>query len=591
MAAEPSSESFIKKYLFSSDHKTIGLQYYFLALFSALLSTTLSVVMRTQLAWPDSKWPLLAKLLPRGFKDGVMMPEFYLATMTMHGTLMIFFVLNTAPQNGFGHYFLPLQIGARRMIFPRLSMFSFWTTVLALLVLLAAFFVEGGAPISGWTAYPPLSIVGQQTEAPPINWGQNLWLISLLIFCLASIMAALNIAVTLLSCRARGMSLMRLPLTCWTWFATSLLSLLAFPVLFAGGLLLLLDRVAGTSFFLPDNLLVNGQLIERSGGLPILWQHLFWFFGHPEVYIAILPGMGVVSQILATFARKPLFGYRAMVIATIGIGLLGLLVWGHHMFVSGMNPYSGMTFSFLTLAVGVPSAIKTFNWLGTLWGGSLRFTSAMLFAIGFVSLFVAGGLSGIFLGQSALDVYLHDTYFVVGHFHLIMGVAAIFGIFAGSYYWFPKMFGRKLDEGLGKLHFWLTFLGVYVIFFPMYLLGMAGNPRRYAQLMTFEYLQQLQPLHVLISIAAFVTITAQLLFVLNLFYSIFEGETATENPWQATTLEWTTSSPPPVDNFPTHAPIVYRGAYDYSLPGATSDYLMQTEPNAPPGSEEKPDTN
>ena len=368
----------------------------------------------------------------------------------MHGTIMVFMVLTTAPQSGFGNYFLPIQIGAADMAFPILNMLSFWTTFVSLMVLIAAFFVEGGAPIGGWTAYPPLSALGS-IAGPGQGAGMTLWIISIAIFCGASLMGAINFITTTIDLRARGLSLMRLPLTVWAWFVTAILSLLAFGVLLAAGILLLLDRVAGTSFFIPGGLVVSGVVqSQHTGGSPLLWQHLFWFFGHPEVYIAILPGMGVASHVLATFARKPVFGYRAMVYAICGIGFLGFMVWGHHMFISGMSPYSAFAFSIMTMAIGVPSAIKTFNWLGTLWGGQIRLTTAMLFALGFVSLFISGGLSGLFLAQPALDLPLHDTYYVVAHFHLIMGVAAIFGIFTATYYWFPKMYGRMMSESLAN---------------------------------------------------------------------------------------------------------------------------------------------
>ena len=373
---------------------------------------------------------------------------------------------------------------------------------------------------------------------------------------------------------------MRMPLTVWTWLVTAILGLLAFGVLFAGGVLLLLDRIAGTSFFIPGGLVISEQILSsHEGGSPLLWQHLFWFFGHPEVYIAILPGMGVASQLLSTFARKPIFGYRAMVYAILGIGFLGFFVWGHHMFISGMSPYSAIAFSVLTMAIGVPSAIKTFNWLGTLWGGSIRFTTPMLYAIGFVSLFVTGGLTGIFLGQPALDLYFHDTYFVVGHFHMIMGVAAIFAIFGATYYWFPKVVGRMMSESLGKIHFWFTFIGVYAIFMPMHFLGMAGHPRRYPDTTSVDFLAALDPVHLFITIAAIITIAAQFLFLINLLWSYFRGAKADINPWQSTTLEWTVSSPPPHDNFGGKEPIVYRGAYEYGKPDAPEDYVMQTAPD------------
>jgi cytochrome c oxidase subunit 1 len=384
------------------------------------------------------------------------------------------------------------------------------------------------------------------------------------------------------------MSLMRMPLTCWAWFTTAVLALLSFPVLLGGGILLLLDRIAGTSFFIPSGLYVSGVLSGtnpnfplHTGGSPILWQHLFWFFGHPEVYIAILPGMGATSHILATFARKPVFGYRAMVFAIFAIGLLGFFVWGHHMFISGMSPYSAIAFSVLTLSIGVPSAVKTFNWIGTLWGARIRFTTAMLFAIGFVSLFVAGGITGLILGQSSLDLPMHDTYIVPAHFHLVMGVASIFGMFAALYFWFPKMFGRFMNETIGKIHFWITFVGVYAIFVPMHIMGIVGMPRRYSSFAEYRFLDSLHPLVVLVSVAAIVTITVQVLFYFNVFWSIFKGKRVTsDNPWEATTLEWTTATPPPHDNFAGVLPTVYHGPYEFAVPGAPNDYVMQTDVGA-----------
>ena len=559
---------FIWKYVFSIDHKVIGIQYLCLALFSVFVGMGLSLLMRLHLAWPTTSWPF--------FKGGMMTPEQYLALMTMHGTIMVFMVLTTAPQSGFGNYFLPIQIGAADMAFPVLNMLSFWTTFVSLLVMIAAFFVAGGAPIGGWTSYPPLSALGEMA-GPGQGAGETLWIVGLAIFCGASLMGALNFITTLIDLRAKGMTLGRLPLTCWTWFVTAILGLLAFGVLLAACILLLLDRIAGTSFFIPGGLVITDQVVTwHKGGSPLLWQHLFWFFGHPEVYIAILPGMGVASHLLSTFSRKPVFGYRAMVGAVCGIGFLGFCVWGHHMFISGMSPYSAFAFSILTMAIGVPSAIKTFNWLGTLWGGKIQFNCAMLFALGFVSLFVSGGLSGLFLAQPALDLYLHDGYFVVAHFHLIMGVAAIFGMFAGIYFWFPKMFGRFLGEGIGKVHFWFTFVGVYAIFMPMHFLGLAGHPRRYFDTTAVEYLKRLQPVHVFISIAAFITIGAQLLFLFNFLWSLKHGKEAKEeNPWHATTLEWSIPSPPPHDNFGGIEPVVYHGPYEFSVPGAADDFIPQ----------------
>lgn len=567
--------TFIGKYVFSRDHKIIGLQYFFLALTAALAGTLMSLLIRLRLAWPQERWPLLEMIFPNGFSDGLMKPEFYLAMVTMHGTMMVFMVLSVAPQSAFGNYFLPIQIGAREMVFPRLNMLSFWLTFASFVVLIAALFVAGGAPIGGWTFYPPLSAIA--SAGPGQGAGADLWLVSIGVFCLAAFLGSINFIVTTLTRRTKGMSLMRMPLTCWGWFTTACISLLAFPVLLVAGLLLFLDRNFGMSFFKPAGLVVTGQVIEGGGGSPLLWQHLFWFFGHPEVYLVIIPVMGVISHVMTTFARKPVFGHRAMVTAMLAIGALGFLIWGHHMFVSGMNPRLGLAFSVLTLVIGVPSAVKTFNWLGTLWGARIRFTTPMLFAIGFVSLFVSGGVTGLVLGQMALDMVFHDTYFVTGHFHMVMGVAAVFGIFAATYYWFPKMFGRMMNETMGKLHFWLTFAGVYAIFVPFHLLGIAGHPRRYADTLWFDFLKPLEPLHIFITIAAFVTAAAQLIFAGNFLLSLRKGARAGDNPWEATTLEWTVAAPPPMENFAGHLPVVHRGPYEYSTPGAAKDYSMQTE--------------
>ncbi len=569
-------EGFISKYIFSYDHKVIGKQYFLLALFSVFVGMVLSWLIRFHLVWPAAHIPGLEKISPTGAAGGVMTPEYYLSLLTLHGTLMIFFVLTTAPQGGFGNYFLPIQIGAEDMAFPLLNMLSFWTAFLALAVLMASFFVTDGPPTSGWTAYPPLSAVGP-VAGPGQGMGQTLWVISIAIFCVSSLLGALNFIVTMLDLRTRGMSLMRLPLTCWAWFVTAVLSLLSFSVLFAAGALLLLDRVAGTSFFIPAGLVFNDRVLPHSGGSPLLWQHLFWFFGHPEVYIAIVPGMGIISHVLSCFCRKPILGYRAMTYCLIAIAILSFTVWGHHMFVSGMSPYSAFLFSTATLAITVPAAIKTLNWLGTLWGGKLRLTTAMLFAIGFVSLFVTGGLSGVFLAQPSLDVYLHATYFVVGHFHMVMGVAAIFAIFAGAYFWFPKMFGRMMNESLGKTHFLLTFLGVNCVFMPMHFIGLAGNPRRYSTFVA-NFLQPLLSVHKFMTIAAFVTGAAQLIFLYNFFRSMRKGPKAPMNPWEATSLEWSIPSPPPFDNFGGRHPVVYRGPYEYGVPGAEKDFLMQDSP-------------
>src|SRR3979490_3235474 len=459
------------------------------------------------------------------------------------------------------------------MAFPVLNMLSFWTTFLGFIVMLAAFFVEGGAPLHGWTGYAPLSAL--QSSGPGEGLGADLSIISIAIFCIGALMGALNFITTTLDMRAKGTTMMRMPLTFWAWFVTAMLGLLAFGVLLSAGILLLMDRNLGTSFFVPL-VTINGQLTGHKGGSPLLWQHLFWFFGHPEVYIAILPGFGIVSQILPVFARKPLLGPRVLIVCLIAIAFLSYTVWGHHMFLSGMNPVSATLFSVPTLVITIPATIICLLWLGTLYGPRRRLTSAALFALGFVSVFVSGGISGFFLAQPSTDIYLHGTYFVVGHFHFVMGVAAMFGIFAGTYFWFPKMFGRMMNETLGKWHFWLTFIGVYCVFMPMHYLGLAGNVRRYSAF-TDDYLQPLIPLHRFITIAALFTGAVQLIFLFNLIRSRLRGPVAPDNPWEATTLEWSTSSPPPHDNFGGRPPVVTHGPNEFGGAGPR-DYVMQAEP-------------
>jgi cytochrome c oxidase subunit I len=565
-------QGFIRKHIFSLDHKVIGKQYYFLSLAAVVIGMVLSWMMRWHLAWPGLAIRGLQHLSPNGAPGGVITPEYYLSLMTLHGTLMVFFVLTTAPQAGFGNYALPIQIGAEDMAFPRLNMLSFWVTFVGFCFLVASLFVHDGPPISGWTAYTPLTAVGSDA-GPGMGMGMNLWALSIGTFCLGSLLGALNFIATTIDLRAPGMSLMRMPLTCWAWFITAILSLLAFGVLLAACVLLLMDRLAGTSFFIPGGLVLSDKLQPHSGGSPILWQHLFWFFGHPEVYIAIVPGLGIISNILAASIRKPLLSYKAIVYSMMAIGFLSFTVWGHHMFLSGMSPFSAMTFSVPTLVITIPAAIVCLIWIGSVYGSRLRLHTPGLFAVGFISVFVTGGLSGFFLAQPSLDVYLHATYFVVGHFHFVMGVAAIFGMFAGTYFWFPKMFGRMMSEPLGKLHFWLTFVGVYCVFMPMHYLGLAGNVRRYSAFVD-DYLVPLIPVHKFITIAALATGAAQLIFLYNLFHSMFRGKLASPNPWEATQLEWTVPSPPPWDNFAGHVPIVTQDAYEYGGEGPT-DYVMQ----------------
>jgi len=570
--------SFVQKYIFSQDHKIIGIQYLMTSMAMAVTGGILAMLIRMQLGWPGTKWGLAAFLFPGGFQGGQMKPDFYLSVVTMHGTIMVFFVLTTALSGGFGNFLIPLQIGSRDMAFPWLNMMSYWLYPPAIVVLLAAFLVSGGAPNSGWTAYVPLSALKE--ASPGSGLGQTLWLISLALLIVAFLFGSLNYITTILNMRARGLSMGRLPLTIWSLFVTAILMLLSFPVLFAAVIMLLFDRLAGTSFFVPSGIVIGGQLLSHTGGNPLLWQHMFWFLGHPEVYVLILPPMGMVSDILATHARKPIFGYRFMVGAICAIALLSFLVWGHHMYTSGMHPLVGMAFMTTTLAIAVPSAVKTFNWLATLWRSRIRFAPAMLFALGFVSLFVTGGLTGIFLGSPPIDIYMQDTFFVVAHFHFVMASAAIFGVFAGTYHWFPKMFGRMMNERLGRIHFWLTFIGIYATFFPMHFAGIQGMMRRIYSPQLYAHLKGLAELNAFVSLAAFALGLAQLIFLVNLFWSMFRGPRAERNPWEATTLEWQADSPPPHGNWGAHLPEVHRWAYDYSLPDAKDDYVPQTVPTA-----------
>ncbi len=572
--------SFWRKYIFSTDHKIIGIQYAFTSMFMAVVGGLLAMFIRLQLGWPGRTWPILGSLFPGGMPGGEMTPAFYLASVTMHGTIMVFFVLTTLLTGGFGNFLIPLQIGARDMAFPFLNMLSYWLYPPAIIVLLASFFVSGGAAGGGWTAYAPLSALPQ--AAPGSGLGQTLWLVSLALLIVAFLLGSLNYITTVLQLRARGMSMLRLPLTIWGLFVTAILSLLAFPVLLAAAIMLLFDRIGGTSFFVPAGLIVGSVPVDHAGGNPLLWQHLFWFLGHPEVYVLILPPMGMISDILAANARKPIFGYRFMVASIASIAFLSFLVWGHHMYTSGMHPLLGTAFMTTTLIIAVPSAIKTFNWLATLWRARIRFTSAMLFALGFISLFVTGGLTGIVLGQPPVDIYFQDTFFVVAHFHFVMASAAIFASFAGTYFWFPKMFGRMMSERLGKWHFWLSFLGIYATFFPMHYAGIMGMMRRIYSPALYAHLQGVQPLNVFISIAGFLLFAAQFIFLFNFFWSLFRGPKAERNPWRATTLEWQAPSPPPHLNWGEHLPAVYRWAYEYSAPDAAEDFVPQTVPSGEP---------
>jgi cytochrome c oxidase subunit 1 len=576
-------QAFIWRYVFSKDHKVIGIQYYVTAMFMALVAGLLAMLIRLQLAWPEKDWSALQKIVPGGFDSGVMRPEFYTMLFTMHGTLMVFFVLSTAPVSGFGNLLIPLQVGARDMAFPFLNGLSFWTFLCGCVVILTSFFVGAGAAGAGWTSYPPLSAL--RGAVPGSDVGQTFWIVGMVFFIASFTMGGLNFVTTIVNLRTKGLSMMRLPLTMWAMLLVAILGLLSFPALTGASLMLLLDRHFGTSFFLPAGLVLNnapmvganGQYLHQ-GGSPLLWQHLFWFLGHPEVYILMLPALGFTSDILTTFCRKALFGYKAMVGAMLAIGGLSFLVWGHHMFVSGMSPYLGMAFAVGTILIAVPSAIKVFNWLSTLWRSRIQYRTPMLWAMGVVSLFISGGLSGIWLGQSAPDIQLHDTFFVIAHFHLIMAGAALFGVFGATAMWFPKMFGRKMNETLGKLHFWFTFVAYYGTFFPMHYVGLAGHMRRIYDPYQYPFLKNLQPINQFITVSAIVLGISQILFFVNFFWSAFKGEKATENPWNANGLEWTTASPPPHGNWPGEIPEVHRWPYEYSNPSAPRDHVMQHEP-------------
>ena len=570
-------QAFIWRYVFSKDHKVIGVQYYLTAMIMALVAGVLAMLVRLQLAWPEKTWPALGNFLTKGFTDGVMNPEFYAMLFTMHGTIMVFFVLSTAPVSGFGNLLIPLQVGARDMAFPFLNGLSFWTFLVGCIVILSSFFVGAGAAAAGWTSYPPLSAL--RGAVPGSQWGQTLWIVGMVFFIASFTMGGLNFLTTILNLRTKGLSMGRMSLTMWSMLLVAILGLLAFPALTAACLMLLFDRHFGTSFFLPGGLVLSGAPQPHAGGSPLLWQHLFWFLGHPEVYILMLPALGFTSDILATFCRKAIFGYKAMVGAMLAIATLSFIVWGHHMFISGMSPYLGMAFAVGTILIAVPSAVKVFNWLATLWRSRIQYKTPVLWALGVVSLFISGGLSGIWLGQSAVDIQLHDTYFVVAHFHLIMAGAALFGVFGATTYWFPKMFGRLMHDGLGKLHFWITFVAYYGTFFPMHYIGLAGHMRRIYDPYQYEFLKNLQPINQLITISAFVLGASQVLFFINFFWSAVKGEKAGDNPWNANGLEWTTASPPPHGNWPGEIPEVHRWPYDYSVPGAPTDHLGQTDPS------------
>nr|WP_290798792.1 cbb3-type cytochrome c oxidase subunit I [Flavihumibacter sp. UBA7668] len=569
-------ETFITKYVFSQDHKMIAKQFLITGIVWAIIGGLFSVLFRLQLGFPNETFPWLENILGKWAAGGKIHPEFYYALTTMHGTVLVFFVLTAGLSGTFSNFLIPLQVGARDMASPFMNMLSYWFFFVASIVMISSLFVQTGPASGGWTVYPPLSALGDASEGSKI--GMDLWLIAMALFVVNSLLGSLNYISTILNMRTKGMSMTRMPLTIWALFFTAVLGVLSFPVLLSGFILLLFDRHAGTSFYLSDIFLASTQkALPNEGGSAILYQHLFWFLGHPEVYIIILPTMGLVSDVMSANARKPIFGYMAMVGSMFAIAVLAFLVWAHHMFVTGLNPFLGAFFVLLTLLIAVPSAIKVFNWITTLWRGNLRFTPGMLFSIGFVSLFISGGLTGIFLGNSTLDIHLHDTYFVIAHFHIVMGVSAFFGMFAGLYHWFPKMYGRYMNNTMAYIHFWITLVGAYLIFWPMHYQGLAGVPRRYLDFSGWTSFNQFDGLNRFISIVTMMVFAVQLLFVFNFFYSIFKGrKVRTQNPWGATTLEWTTPINPGHGNWEGEIPEVHRWAYDYGKDGR--DFIPQTEP-------------
>ncbi|MFQ5703180.1 MAG: cbb3-type cytochrome c oxidase subunit I [Gemmatimonadales bacterium] len=575
MSNAHAEQSFLRKYVFSTDHKTIGKQYLLTAIFMSLFAVAWSVLIRIQIAWPDATWPILGKFFPGLYDSGVLLPERYLSLVTMHGTLMVFFVISLALVSGIGNFIIPLHVGARDMAYPFLNMLSYWTIVPACILMLASFFVPEGAAAAGWTAYPPLSALPQ--AVPGSGLGQSIWLLAMALFIASFTMGGLNFVTTILNLRTRGMSMFRMPMTIWTMFIASVLGLLSFPALTAAAIMLLLDRHGGTSFFLPQGLLLGGQVLSHEGGTPLLFQHLFWFLGHPEVYVLVLPALGIAFDVVATFGRRPVFGYRTSVWALLVIAVLSMIVWGHHMFTSGMNPYLGEYFSIVTVMITVPFAVLGMNLIASLWRAQIRLRVPMLFALGIVASVGIGGLGGLWLGTATSDMYLHDSYFVVGHFHFMIGVVTSFGIFAAVYYWFPKMFGGFMNETLGKLHFWLTTLTVFPAFVSMHYLGLGGHLRRVYDPTAYEYVVPLQWLNVVISGLLFVAAAAQAIFLVNFFWSIFRKKEADENPWESATLEWTAASPPPHLNW-QELPVVYRGPYEYRTDGLPEGYAPQTLP-------------
>ncbi|WKZ65318.1 MAG: cbb3-type cytochrome c oxidase subunit I [Flavobacteriales bacterium] len=572
-------ESFISKWVFSHDHKMIGKQFLVTAIVMAWVAVIMSLIFRLQLAWPNEGFAFTNFFLgDKWAPEGVLDPNMYLALVTIHGTIMVFFVLTGGLSGTFANLLIPLQVGARDMASGFINMLSYWFFFLSSVIMLASLFVEGGPASAGWTIYPPLSALPK--AMPGSGAGMTLWLVSMTLFIASSLMGGLNYVATILNLRTKGMRMTRLPLTVWALLLTAVLGILSFPVLLSAALLLLLDRTLGTSFYLSD-IHLAGEALEQTGGSPILFQHLFWFLGHPEVYIVLLPALGITSEIISTNARKPIFGYRAMIGSILAIGFLSFIVWGHHMFVTGMNPFLGSVFVATTLLIAIPSAVKVFNYITTLWRGNIIFTPAMLFSIGLVATFIAGGLTGIILADSALDIAVHDTYFVVAHFHIVMGMSAIFGMFAGIYHWFPKMYGRMMNTKLGYAHFWITFVCAFGVFFPMHFIGLAGAPRRYYSYTEFPMFDGVVDLNVLVTVFAIIGALAQVVFTYNFFYSIYRGPKAVQNPWKSNTLEWTTPVEHVHGNWPGPIPVVYRWPYDYSKPGKAEDWVSQVTPLEP----------
>lgn len=572
-------DTFITKYIFSIDHKMIAKQYLLTGIIMGIIGVGMSMLFRMQIAWPEESFKVFKFFLgERMAPDGVMTNETYLSLITIHGTIMVFFVLTAALSGTFSNLLIPLQIGARDMASGFLNMVSYWLFFISSVIMIISLFVESGPASAGWTIYPPLSALPQAISGSGL--GMTLWLSSMAVFIAASLLGSLNYIVTVINLRTKGMSFTRLPLTVWAFFVTAVIGVISFPVLLSAALMLIMDRSFGTSFFLSD-IYIAGEVLNYQGGSPVLFEHLFWFLGHPEVYIVLLPALGITSEVLATNARKPIFGYRAMIMSILAIAFLSTIVWGHHMFISGMNPFLGSVFTFTTLLIAIPSAVKAFNYITTLWKGNLQLNPGMLFSIGLVSTFITGGLTGIILGDSTLDINVHDTYFVVAHFHLVMGISALYGMFAGIYHWYPKMYGRMLNKNLGYIHFWVTAICAYGVFFPMHFIGMAGLPRRYYTNTNFPLFDDLNDVNVIITMFALIGGAFQLVFLWNFFYSMFYGEKTVQNPWKSNTLEWTAPIEHIHGNWHGEIPHVYRWAYDYSKPGHEDDFVPQNVPMKP----------